>query len=370
MNVALRRLQRPATVIVLAGLLILNLVWSRRDYNWDMLAYIATSYQLGGMTAEAAHELTYRQVRETIPPTDYQLLTESNAYRQLMTRDQAAFTQQLPGYRMKLVYPSLLLFAQRAGINPVFASVFISRCAYLAIGVLVLIWFGSFLSPPAALITTWATMSMSFSLALAQLSTPDALSTLVVLLAIWLAFQKHRFRPALALLLLSILIRPDNLLWLAALAGYAAITDRAHRSLAIAATVVGVGLAVSTAAWSGSPDWATLFHHAFMERIPYPDSFEPTLSPLGYLRVYLRETHPANLPAFVMLFGLLSGWLVVARVRELGWADRHVQLMLVVGAFAAMHWLLYPDDDRFFVAAYLVILIVLVRQLTQKHHVP
>jgi hypothetical protein len=35
-----------------------------------------------------------------------------------------------------------------------------------------------------------------------------------------------------------------------------------------------------------------------------------------------------------------------------------------------MHWLLYPDDDRFFVAAYLVILIVLVRQLTQKHHVP
>jgi hypothetical protein len=107
-----------------------------------------------------------------------------------------------------------------------------------------------------------------------------------------------------------------------------------------------------------------------MERIPYPDSFEPTLSPLGYLRVYLRETHPANLPAFVMLFGLLSGWLVVARVRELGWADRHVQLMLVVGAFAAMHWLLYPDDDRFFVAAYLVILIVLVRQLTQKHHVP
>jgi hypothetical protein len=129
MNVALRRLQRPATVIVLAGLLILNLVWSRRDYNWDMLAYIATSYQLGGMTAEAAHELTYRQVRVTIPPTDYQLLTESNAYRQLMTRDQAAFTQQLPGYRMKLVYPSLLLFAQRAGINPCLRA-FSSRAAH------------------------------------------------------------------------------------------------------------------------------------------------------------------------------------------------------------------------------------------------
>jgi hypothetical protein len=106
-----------------------------------------------------------------------------------------------------------------------------------------------------------------------------------------------------------------------------------------------------------------------MELISYPDTFAPTLSPFGYLRIYLRETHPANLPAFAMLFGLLAGWLVIARAKKLGWADRQAHLLLVMGAFAAMHWLMFPDDGRSFVAAYLVTLIVFFRHLTQKEAV-
>ena len=358
--------RRPGTAVALVGLLVVNLTWAYPDYNWDMLAYIAAGYQFGGMTPESAHELTYRQVRESIPPSNYQLLTESNAYRQLMSLDQSAFTQQLPGYRMKLLYPSLLLLSSRIGFNPVFASVFISRCAYVAIGLVVLIWLGSFLSPLATLITAWAAMSTSFMLDLAQLSTPDALSTFVILLGLWLVFQKGRFRAGLAVLLVSVLVRPDNVLWLAAVAGYRAITDRTSRPVAIVAAAAGAVLALSVAAWSGSQGWATLFHHGFMERLPNLDTFQPTLSPLGYLRVYLRETHPANLPPFVMLFGLLCGWLVVLRVKLNGWADRQAHLLAVLVAFAAMHWLLYPDDDRFFVAAYLVTLIALVRHLTQR----
>jgi hypothetical protein len=367
--VGVRRLQRPATAAVLAGLLVVNLAWACPDYNWDMLPYIAAGYQLGGMTPESAHELTYRQVRETVSPAAYQRLTESSAYRQVVTQDHVAFTQQLPFYRMKLVYPSLLMLSHRAGINPVFASVVISRIAYLAIGLVVLLWLSSFLSPLASLVSTWATMSISFMVTLAQLSTPDSLSTFVVLLAMWLVFQKGRLRAGLAILLLSILIRPDNLVWLAALAGYQAITNRARRSLAITAMAVGAVLAVSLVFWSGSHDWVTFFHHRFIERIDYPETFEPTLSPFGYLRLYLRETHPANLPSFAMLFGLLAGWLVVVRVKRLGWADRQVQLLLVLGAFAGMHWLLYPDGDRFFVAAYLVTVIVFLRHLTQREAV-
>jgi hypothetical protein len=40
-----------------------------------------------------------------------------------------------------------------------------------------------------------------------------------------------------------------------------------------------------------------------------------------------------------------------------------------MGAFAAMHWLMFPDDGRSFVAAYLVTLIVFFRHLTQKEAV-
>lgn len=355
-------LSRALMIVALLSLLSGNLYRAHPHYNWDLLPYVAVAYRLGGDAPEEAHRRAYGAARAAIPADRFDVLTRSDVYRQTMADDPGAFQQQLSFYSVKPAYPLLILALERLGANPVRASILVSRAAYVAVGLVLLLWLSSFLAPAAAVVSAWATMSLPFALDLARFSSPDAVSTLLVLTALWLVFQAGRFPAGALLLVLSLLVRPDNLLWVLAVAAFGAVRmDRARMAVAFsgAAALLYVGLATL----SGHPGWATLFHHSFVERLTHPETFEPSLSPLGYLRIYLRESHPVNLPPFLALFGLLGAWLFRSRLREHGWSDRWVGFLAVAGGFAVLHWLLYPDGDRFLVAAYGGIVVLLLRTL-------
>src|SRR5690606_37830950 len=212
--------RRLVSALALLALLAVNLRWAEPYYNWDMLGYIGVAERLGGATPAEAHRRAYDLAYRVAPPEQYAWLVEGGAYQQAVAADPAAFEQQLPFYRVKPAYPLLMLGLDRLGLDPARGSVWISRIAYLGIGVVAFVWLASFLSPFAALATAWGIMSVQVALDAAQLSTPDALSTVVVLTALWLVFERQNFGRGVLLLLLSLAIRPDNLLWLLAVAAW------------------------------------------------------------------------------------------------------------------------------------------------------
>ncbi|MEX2282638.1 MAG: hypothetical protein WEE89_09170 [Gemmatimonadota bacterium] len=345
---------------VLIGLLILNVVFARPDYNWDMLAYVAIAHELSGDAGATAHQRTYEQLRTRVSAADYQRLTESNSYRALVARDAQAFSQQLPGYRVKIVYPWLIAQLETRGFDPFDASELIAKLAYVALGLVVMAWLGTFLPALPAVMAAWLVMSLTFMLDLARLSTPDALSTLVVMTGLFLTFHARRYAAALALLIAGIAVRPDNVVWLAAVGAILVWRVRANRLVTGTAVASGVALVWLLGRWAGSPSWATLFHHAFVGFVPYQLDVPPTLQLPDYLRVYLRESHPANLPPFLLLFALVGGLVFWVRLRLLGKQDSWVELLGTSALFGLGHWLIYPNDDRFFAAAYLTIMIAFV----------
>lgn len=358
-------MRRLATVFALLALLAANLRWAEPYYNWDMLGYVGAAHRLAGASPVEAHWRTFDRAAELVPPEQYAWLVEGSELGQIIAADPAAFAQQLPFYSVKPAYPLLIRALDALGLEPILASVWISRAAYAAVGLVILLWLWRFLWPGAALATAWAIMAVQVVLETGQLSTPDALSAVVVLTALCLVFEARRFRTGLFLLLLSIPIRPDNLLWLVIVAGCIALQDRDARMSAGVAAAAGVAAFVALFAWAGEPGWRALFHHAFVEPLPYPAAHTPSLGLSGYARVYLRETHPANLPPFVVLFALLGAWLLASRLRRFGRGDPGVALLAAVGCFAAAHWLLYPDEDRLLVTGYLVVLVMLVRTLAE-----
>lgn len=356
-------MRRLVPVLALLALLAVNLRWAEPYYNWDMLGYIGVAERLGGATPTEAHRRAYDLAYRIVPPEQYAWLVEGGAYQAAVAADPTAFEQQLPFYRVKPAYPLLILALDRLGVDPVRGSVWISRVAYLGIGIVAFMWLASFLSPLGALATAWGMMSVQVALEAAQLSTPDALSTLVVLTALWLVFERQRFGRGLLLLLLSLPIRPDNLLWLLAVAGWRALRVPHDRIAAGAGTLAGVATYAALTAWSGNLGWRVLFHHSFVELLPYPERFVPSLGLGGYAWIYLRETHPANLPFFAALFALLGAWLLVSRVSRYGWRDVGTALLACTGLYSLAHWAVFPNEDRLVLTAYLVVLILLVRTL-------
>ena len=346
-------LRRGGAALLLWAALAANLTWSTPQYNWDMVPYVAIAHELNGTSPLAAHARTYAELSRSLDERTRTQLTGATRYRAEVATDADAFRAQLPVYRMKVAYPWLLSKLMQAGANPVHASVWISRVAYLVAGLVLLGWLMSVVPFPLALAGAWLFMALPFAIELAELSTPDALSTAVVLAALWLLLERKQPRLSLLLLSVSLLIRPDNIAWLLAAAAFLFVRRPALRRFTAATVAVGMAVVVLLGIWSGAPGGIAWFHHSFVARITDYAAFEP-LSPLDYLRVYVVQTHPANLPDFLLLFALIGSLL---------WLRTKDAALLVLGGFAVLHWAMFPDGDRFFVPAYLTVLVLLVRTL-------
>jgi hypothetical protein len=344
--------------ILFACLLVLNLVGTRPYCNWDALAYTATVYAWEGNLPDEVHALAYAEF-ERVCPSD--AAGSRTAYEEAVAASPTALAEQLPFYTIKPIYPALIWVLNAAGLDPMQAGRIVSVMGYVGVGALVMLWLRSFLRPLGAATLAWLLMSLTFAVDLARLSTPDGLSTAVVLAALYAVFLARRPLLGLALLVGSVAIRPDNLFWLAVVAGYLLLRDPPRRAQAVAAGALGLALYVGLSGWSGAYGWTTQFHHTFVERLIFPATFEPSLGLLDYAWIYLRETHPANQPLFLGLLVLVGGCAAALRLRAGATGDPWTEILFVTAAYMAVRWLFWPEDDRLFAAAYFIIVLTAVR---------
>jgi len=228
------------------------------------------------------------------------------------------------------------------------------------IGLLLFIWASAGLRPLMAFVVTSLTASVSYMFDLARYSTPDALSTLVILAAFVLLIERGSIRSTLGLLTIAIAIRPDNILLLLIMALYIAIFDRRRLVWAIGYSLVGIALYLGETMWSGNYGWTTLFYHSFVERLSAPSGFISPLSLGGYLKIYFARAHPINQESSVLLFTLLNALAIVMYYRQLGIGGPWFLLLIVNSLFMLAHWLVFPGEkERQFVASYLLIIMAL-----------
>jgi hypothetical protein len=338
----------------------MNLWLARPFYNWDLLGYMGVAIAYTENTPEAIHAQTYSMAQTYIPQADYHQLTTLNSFQSAVAKEPQYFIQQLPFYSVKPLYPSLMFLMQGFGVNLVAASVLIVRTAYLGIGLLLFLWASAGLRPLLAFVVTSFMASVSYVVDLARYSTPDALSTLVILTVFALLIKQGGIHSALSLLTISIAIRPDNLLLLLSIALYIVIFDRHRRRWALGYSVLGIALYLAEVIWSGNYGWTTLFYHLFVEYMSAPAGFISPLTFSEYLKIYVLRVHPRFEGSSVILFALLNVLAIVMYYRQFGRRSRWLHLLIVNGLFMLAHWLVFPGEkERQLVASYLLILMAL-----------
>ena len=145
-------------------------------------------------------------------------------------------------------------------------------------------------------------------------------------------------------------------MWIIAFAA-PGIADRAKLRAVLIATGVGAVTAWGIIYLAGGYSWPVLFHHSFLGRLSYPETHSGTVAVADLLRIYLWESHPANLPFFALLFSLAGCGLLAGAVRRGGWTDPWAQRLLAGLTFIVLHWVVFPNDDRFFAPVYIMILV-------------
>ena len=374
------QLRTSAVVGVLALLLALLSSSLAPAYNWDLLAYAAIALDEGDEVAR--HERLWNYVDRDIPVVAAARLRgespdllfgerskDTLAYRRATAMDARAFSEQLPFYSVKPMYPAMIaavvavvdsvmgIFVGDFDLGPVRASVMVAKVSWIFLGVALFCLLRLRFSNLLAFVGTLSMMTLPLVQALHGYSTPDALSATMVLLGFVLALRDPSRTWTMAsagVVFLALAVRPDNLLLLGVFLTWFLWNSRVRFRWAVLVGMAGVLWCLILSELSGNYGWSVLLHHSFIDYLEYPSTVELHLSLTLLWDIYLSKL--SDSPTFFKFLGaglLLAGWRLYMR----GPNDRLFQAVLVLLVFMVEHWLLFPDQkDRLLVASYLFIL--------------
>ena len=190
-------------------------VWSlkRPAYNWDILPYMGVVLSYDQPDANIIHGNVYAAAKDQIPPVYYKrLIDSSNAYRGTIAKNPAIFHSQFPFYIVKPLYTRAAYLFFKTGISLPMSTVWPSVIAYFFTGLLLFSWIKKYWTDLYACIASLLIMLSPPLLTVAGLSTPDALSGLLLFTAAYFLTEKKSVVGTFIFLLLAIFSRLDNII--------------------------------------------------------------------------------------------------------------------------------------------------------------
>jgi hypothetical protein len=338
------------------------LAGSRPAWNFDGIGYAGSACRLLGYSDGKAHEKVFEELRRIAPARSLETMVAGSGYRKAIADDANAFGAQLRFYSDKPLYVALIAGAIALGANGVRAAFSISAIAYGLLACIVLLTLARSRSPARSCAFGLAVLLSPPFVETAALATPDMLSALVAFSALVSLSVYHRPRLGIALLSASLLVRPDNILLCIAALGWLS-TRRYGRTFLLPGALSMAAAFVAVVLVTRPYSWNVIATHTFVAPMPGPAGMSGVMTPALYFHTIGKALgggfvlHPSVAPLFIALS--IFGWMASAgAVRD---RDEPWSLLIGVWAAALVHFLVFPMlADRFFVAHYAIIAVILV----------
>ena len=353
------RIAALAVVLISIGWLIVDTTINPRD-QWDMLGYAASAASLESDDPNTVHAIVYDEFKGYATPESIHDLTESSQYRIVMHTDAEAFWQQIPYYKIRVIFIFLLMVLSKAGLG-MFSAMHLLNVIFFSAGFLLiysalrhrvhsLFWI---VSPLIA-------YRFGQDLETFRAIGVDSFAFFWVALTSVGFLRKSRWLfPALAL---SVLVRTDLIIHV--LIVFTAVCwlehDRETLKRACLYFLVTLLLYVGVNHWAGNYGWSTVFYFAFVSNMTatHPEIY-------SNYSVELKDLISAYLsikwisPWFLIAFGCGVLSLVLYQlVRYLEktndeFSESTKRFVLIGGisvAYVILHYLLFPAlHIRFFI---------------------
>lgn len=342
--------------------------FKRPYYNWDMLPYTALVLKMDHYNTGEAHGLAYKLAKENIPAENYRQLTDSaHAYRNSMFRDPEAFNGQLPFYVVKPLYTGFCWLFYKSGMALPQATLVPSFISYLLIGFLLFHWLSLYLRLPVTFAIALLVMVSSPLLEVAKTSSPDCLSALFLLGSFYFIIEKPALRPAFILMALSVFARLDNMLTCLLILSTIYFSKKWNEKISFKIFLLMAGLLAFCYFLVGlmakQYGWSILFYNDFAERLHPVYGAKEHFSFRSYSRLMYEHAMSGLNRSYLALFMAL---LILNFNKTFSFTKMTFNQVfaLLIPLILLLRFILYPDiSDRFYVAFYLVIIILSVKNL-------
>ena len=344
---------------VLAALALTAYSIARPKENWDMLAYMALVLRWEGVSETVAHERSYAALEndEQFGILTGQVDGRDSEYRAAVYRDAESFTQQLPFYSGRVLYIGAAWLVRRAGVGLDQSFLIVNALALLVICATVYWWLRHLPEPVRCLASVLCVLSSGIVF-VARVCAPDTMSAAFLCVGMALVLGR-KAGMGLTVLLLSIGVRPNNVLWLVVLLVGFVVIDRISWRTAIGWAVAGSVTYVALGRISGHYGYAVLWHHAFVDGLVRPAEAQITVTLQRLIGGVVGERVVYWLPRSRMIALLLLQLCVavfLSAKRGVLRAAREMTPILALDLCVVMQTLLFPDPMlRLYSGAYVAI---------------
>lgn len=338
------RLGTPAWILTAVVALCVLAVGLNKPYdNWDMIGYVAAALSADGYHGADLNKATYDSVKSEVSDATFDRLVQQGDYRQTVYRDPVSLQQQLPFYRIRVLYVGLIRAVHATGVNYA-KSTYIVSAAFAALSVLVLALASRETGTPIAALPL--VVAFSGLLDVTRLSTPDAMACFFALLSVYVLLRKSALVFVVAACLP--LVRTEFLLLSMLIFTHALIYGR--RTYALVAATIACALYGLVTKTSGDYGWLVLFNTSLIHKTAYPAQLIASHNLVDYLRPYVSIAYDLTTqPLFVISGVAIAVLLIHARERSATEWRFYSAIYIIPIAFAAIHLALFPEITyRFF----------------------
>lgn len=332
--------------------------------NWDSILYAASARGLEIHDTADLHHAVYEELAASVSPATYAVLT-AGPYRGAVSEDTEAFRQQLPFYRIRILYIMLIFVVSLLGMN-VFYAIHVVSAASVAAGMLVLfLAFRDRVQTALLLLIPIGGIPLGL-LSAARYGTPDGLAFFVVCLTVLLLMRGHWL--VLISLPVCILVRTDLIVFVALLAGYLVFVEKRWRRAAVASLVVCAMVYIALMRFFDNYGLQVTYHMTFVETLPFPaDSAIAFTWPDYFSALGKGLAEAITNRAFLLFVGIAVAITFLLR-RERGsidWKELVAMRMQFIMAssvlYVGAHFVVFPEiEERFFVASYVLLMVGLL----------
>lgn len=348
--------------------------YQNRVYDWDLPGYLGCLFSAEFPDSpEKVHEMTYSSIKKEASPLQYKDISGylyPNKAVQVFAKNSTSFNEQLPYYRVKVGYNVLILFIYQLGFSAPVSVLLVSVISYFLSGLL-LFFILKTLFPENYLLTSLLTVGVLLLPPLqfmSRIPCPDMLGFLLLLIFLLGLFKKWDQWMMFLILLITILIRPDYIIFALSyfftLVIYAFITNsRKVDFKAFLQAIILLSLYIFIINYYHYPGWNALFYDSFIER-----------------RAFISR-QPAHFTAhdyFEILFNKLINFKkvtisAVAIVALIFYFSKDFWVRVIsVFIFANIYlkFLFFPDSAtiRFFLGFVILLFVLLLYTLSKKYN--
>jgi hypothetical protein len=339
------------------------------EQNWDILGYAGSSVSIENSNDSHIHNYIYQELKEYSTDEEFKDLTDKYNYRRVMFEDVDAFNQQIPFYKIRIIFVLLIFALMKIGIN-IFAASHLLSAALVSGGYLAF-YYAYKKSIHPMLWVSYPLFIIIFDVVnVAQTVTADSLAFFWMGLISFTLMNAH-WKSLFFLLVSLTLVRTDMIILVALISGYLILSRTDLRFISIAIVLISLVLYFFVNHFVGNYGWSTVFHYVFITGMEatHPDeyssfgiSFKQYITAvITHIPLFISERTVLLFEILVFLQFLIWGlyhrkYFFSARKLLFELINSPVIVLTLISViYVILHYAVFPIlDSRFFVGQYII----------------